>query len=253
MVNRVRFSSIFMISLLCLISCRKEEDQDLPLISSPEWDLSEGSFFENDTLFVLASSELRFSAEVSDDEALNQYRLRFTPKTTSELHPDQGNYLVQDIASLNGTEGEVNFNAPLGNLLRGTWDFELSVVDESGKQATPYTQAVQILNPNLPLLELDSVGAQTSFQNLNFSVGETFTMNGTLACELFLDQMEMTYFQGGNAVNTSNFFLSGNTFELADLGTFSIPANVDGDFTLHLTFFAQNNVGLKTVLNGTVN
>lgn len=253
MVNRFRLCSVFILSALCLFSCRKEEDQDLPVISSPAWDLSEGSFFENDTLYVLANNALRFSADLSDDEALNQYRLRFDPESSSELHPDQGNYLFQDISSLNGTEGEVTFDVTLGELLRGSWNFELSLLDESGKQASPYAQAVQILNPNLPVLQLDSLGSSTSFQNLNFSVGASFLMHGNVSCEQPLDYLELTYFQGGNSLGTSNFFLSGTSFDLTELGTLAVPANLEGDFTLHATFYSQDNSGLKTVMSGTVN
>lgn len=253
MVNRFRLCSVFILSALCLFSCRKEEDQDLPVISSPAWDLSDGSFFENDTLYVLANNALRFSADLSDDEALNQYRLRFDPESSSELHPDQGNYLFQDISSLNGTEGEVTFDVTLGELLRGSWNFELSLLDESGKQASPYAQAVEILNPNLPVLQLDSLGSSTSFQNLNFSVGASFLMHGNVSCQQPLDYLELTYFQGGNSLSTSNFFLSGTSFDLTELGTLSLPGNLEGDFTLHATFYSQDNLGLKTVMRGTVN
>ncbi|MDG1766853.1 MAG: hypothetical protein P8H98_08665 [Flavobacteriales bacterium] len=238
--------------MMAFYSCKPDPDQDLPVIGIPSWNLPEGAFFQNDTLFIEAGSDLNMSVDLSDDDALNQYRLNLAPLNASAFHPDQSNFVQQEIVSLNGTSASLNFQTNLSELLRGTWDFDLSLLDESGKQALPLTQLIEVVNTQLPTVRIDSISGNPSLQNISLSAGNTFNLYGELNSELNLDYLEVNFFQAGNNVGSSNYFLSATSMDLVEIGPISLPSDVLGALSMHLTFYNSSSLPLRCVFELTV-
>ena len=241
------YAFLFLVMTLVLFSCKPDLDEDLPVIGLPAWNLPEGAFFQNDTLFIEAGSDLSVSVDLSDDEALNQYRLNLDPLNASAFHPDQSNFVQQEIVSLNGTSADLSFQTNLGDLLRGTWDFELSLIDESGKQALPLTQLIEVVNTTLATVQIDSLSGNPSLQNINLTAGSTFNLYGELNSELNLDYLEVKFFQAGNNVGSSTYFLSGTNVDLAEIGPIELPSDVLGSLSMELSFFNSSNLPLRCV------
>lgn len=242
-----KYAFLFLVMTLILFSCKPDRDQDLPVIGLPTWNLPEGAFFQNDTLFIEAGSNLSMSVDLSDDEALNQYRLNLDPLDAASFHPDQSNFIQQEIVSLNGTSAGLSFQTNFGDLLRGTWDFDLSLIDESGKQALPLTQLIEVVNTALATVQIDSLSGNPSLQNINFSAGSTFNLHGELNSELNLDYLEVNFFQAGNNVGSSTYFLSGTNVDLAEIGPIELPSGVLGSLSMELSFYNSSNLPLRCV------
>jgi len=238
---------LFLAMMMVLHSCKPDPDQDLPVIGIPSWNLPQGAFFQNDTLFIDAGSSLGMSLDLSDDEALNQYRLNLSPLDVESFHPDQSNFVQQEIVSLNGTSAGLSFQTNFGELLKGTWDFDLSLIDESGKQALPLTQLIEVVNTQIPTVRIDSLSGNQNLQNISLSAGSTFNLYGELFSELNLDNLEVNFFQAGNNVGSSNYFLSATSMDLVEIGPISLPSEVLGALSMELSFYNSSNLPLRCV------
>lgn len=238
--------------MMAFYSCKPDPDQDLPVIGIPSWNLPQGAFFQNDTLFIEAGSALSMSVALSDDDALNQYRLNLSPLDVESFHPDQSNFVQQEIVSLNGTSADLSFQTNFGELLRGTWDFDLSLIDESGKQALPLTQLIEVVNTQVPTVRIDSISGNPSLQNISLSAGNAFNLYGELNSELNLDYLNVDFYQEGTNVGSSSLFLSGMSMGLEDIGLISLPEDAVGELSMHMSFYNSSGLALRCVFDLTI-
>jgi hypothetical protein len=217
---------LFVLALIVVFGCEKVTDDDTdPIINAFE--------IQNQRLEV--GEVVSVSVEVSDNEELNQLRLRMREAFSKSF----GYWEFTQFESLSGTtySGVYSFEVP-DTVLAGRYSISLQVVDERGNASNDSIQYVDIIRPDeapslidfatMPEIEADgSISLNQNdtliFLGLAFDVDSIQTVEINILTTDGSSVQDLTY-NLGSVSTTFDFGLSADSIFVNTL--ISIPTNM---------------------------
>ncbi|MEO0403330.1 MAG: hypothetical protein AAF193_00515 [Bacteroidota bacterium] len=220
-----------------LVACDGENDDEIPFASLNEI-TTQGSI-SNDTIFTNANQSLEFECTFTDNMELNQAKIKAIPQSTNNIHPFYTLWNEIDVQNIEGLESDVDFELNPLESTHGTYDIEITAIDDQGNQSTPI-DFVWVINTDYPIFMVDSIQGASPESGFTAVLNESIALQGSLEISNGLADIQVDWILGGLISSTEVFDYSGeSSLDLATL-TFSAP-DVAGEYELEIT--AEDNNG----------
>lgn len=259
-MNYLRISSLFLIFILALGSC-KNPDETLPVISS--FTINE---IDDGHLLVIAGEEVTFAIEVQDDKQLKQVMLKLETMSgshTQGLIENDSVPFLQSISfgefdttltrNIGGTSHTEYFTLQLPDSLSGGWNMTLGVLDDNGNY-TDKELVLHIHNSDIPVIALSSV-FPTPLQNGTIQLSNpeeltNFHLTGFMVDHTGLDTLNAKLYKGSSTHWQNQWFFENEewNFSLENI-VIDNPAS-SGTYTFEIE--TKDIEGWVSIYRGTI-
>lgn len=187
-------------------SCREKKQIDVkqPVIESVHLNGDDTT-----VIFVDAGDIITLDVSVSDNSALNQLLLNIHPAEDEHTHSgaghaggegrlNSGKWGKEEIVNLSGTSHTHTWQLEVPDTVGGNWHATLSLIDDVGNSAIPYTILIHVANSNLPVITGSTVPAEDATQTIYMQQGGQLTVDGEALDPDILDTMfvHMMWYNG---------------------------------------------------------
>lgn len=176
-----------MITLLA-VACGQDSNNDVtaPVITNV---LVNGN--SSDAMSALAGDVLEVSVSSTDNASLNELRVIVHDADNGHVHVGQGNgggqfhlnsgsWGVENIYEISSTTNTTTFQLNVPEDVAGNWHLVVTALDNDGTVSAEYTVLIQIENPNLPVLSIQTYPAYDTDGVIHMQTDSTLTLDGVV-------------------------------------------------------------------------
>lgn len=225
---------------LFFTSCKEDQDEENPQIDQ----LTLNGEVISVNAEANAGETLTMVIACSDNESLNQLKIDLHPNEDGHSHGEvgsgegsSGDWEVLEIIDLEGTSQTVTRSYVVPEDARGEWHLGLSLIDESGNEATPKFIDLDIENDFIPSITIVDLGGVEP-DELQLVAGTTLTINGSVTDSSGLTSISLLLTEeDGTELYSNTYDGAGNTTFDLNTASFEIPvaAGSTVDFSISAT------------------
>ncbi|NQX91976.1 MAG: hypothetical protein HRT74_07620 [Flavobacteriales bacterium] len=214
-----------------LVACDGENDDEIPTVVLNN--ITTQGTISNDTIFSSATQSLEFDCSFSDNMELNQARIKAIPQASNSLHPFYTLYRVIEVETLSDLEADLDFELNPLESTNGTYDVEITALDEQGNQSNSIDY-VWVITTNFPIVQLDSIQNVDPENGFTTPIDTLISLEGGITSSVGLASIQVDWLQDGLIMDTDGFNFSGETS--LDLSTLSFNApSTAGSYEMEIT------------------
>jgi hypothetical protein len=212
---------------IALFSCREKGKVDVlpPVINSVLVNDSTASLY-----WVVAPAPMTIDVQATDNMELNQIKVEVVPvdfrSANSAYGLNSGDYSFSQIFNVSGLNANQQLEVNLPDSIAGNWNIKVTVSDDFGYLATPFSAVLNIENPQLPAITATTEppvvnGIITMEENTNLEVsGTVFDADSLDYVQVRIEGLTGTVYEAINIPFTNTGISFTPTFDDAEAGHF---------------------------------
>ena len=243
-----------LIAITFLFSCKKETDDERPVISGATINGVSGNDFA-----IEAGSEFQLVVSLSDNEALNQLKIDLHSADDGHSHEFTGGeektneWEVFEVVSLSGRSQTISrsYTVPADQV--GPFHLTLQCLDKEGNESALRLIELDIENSNSPVIQLDgTLPALNAEGEIESQVGGTVSLLGMVSDEDGLAEVHVELVVEGSdpeqVLWEEEYKTGGNTGFSLDAVSFVVPETTAHHLKLHIHAVDQLGFGSELEL-----
>jgi len=179
---------LFVVIALLVASCGKDSNSDVTAPSITEV-LVNG--LDSTVVSVTAGEVLEVSISSTDNANLNELRVIVHDANNGHVHVGQGNgggqfhlnsgsWGVENVYEIGSTANTTTLQLSVPDDVAGNWHLVVTALDNDGNASVEYAVLVEVENPNLPSLSVQTYPAYDANGVIYMQVDSTLTLDGTV-------------------------------------------------------------------------